>query len=396
MSAEGVSSFLQEIQKGSIETTVRRLLQLRNAHGKIERDTYNDAIQSLASIGIVMPYAALRKRVSRASKVASDDILPTEEVTISVDGFSGVSTLTPATLPNVDDATDDVDDATDDVDEATAGVSKRGRPKGITDAYKREMDANYKDCVNSITLDYISLVGNQSKRLSPGALCDLVKSKKEEYEIERDISLSTIRSRARPGRQHAPAARGVVSPLVGAEDALVVICIQMGKIRQPLNVSEGIALMNDMIVGTTFEEELICFQEERQLGDESFQRGTVTTGWWRGFKSRYRHRLTTKRGERFACNRADWTKLRNIVQMYDVIYDELVDAGVAIKLDSPVFTDRNGKEVSKNERFGKEQDIKITHNHYILFADETGCNTLQKKDGQVGGTKLIVERGTKP
>ena len=97
--------------------------------------------------------------------------------------------------------------------------------------------------------------------------------------------------------------------------------------------------MNDMIVGTTFEEELIRFQEERKLGDESFQRGTVTTGWWRGFKSRYRHRLTTKCGERFACNRADWTKLRNIIQMYAVIYDELVDAGVAIKLDSPVFTE---------------------------------------------------------
>ena len=113
--SEGVSSFLREIQKGSIETTVRRLLQLRNAHGKIERESYNDAIQSLTSIGIVMPYAALRKRVSRASKQAIDDVLPTEEVTISVEGFSGVSTLTPATLPNVDDATDDFDDATDEV-----------------------------------------------------------------------------------------------------------------------------------------------------------------------------------------------------------------------------------------------------------------------------------------
>ena len=158
--SEGVSSFLQQIKKASIETTVRRLLELSNGNGKIPKHSYNDAIESLTSMGVAITHATLRKRVSRASKVASDDILPTEEVTISVDGFSGVSTLTPATLPNVDDATGDVDDATDDVDEATAGVSTRGRPKGITDAYKREMDANYKDCVSSITVDYISLLGN--------------------------------------------------------------------------------------------------------------------------------------------------------------------------------------------------------------------------------------------
>jgi len=82
--------------------------------------------------------------------------------------------------------------------------------------------------------------------------------------------------------------------------------------------------------------------------------------------------------------------------MYDVIYDELVEAGVAIHLDNPVFTDRDGKEVEEDERFGLKQDIKITHPHYIMFADETGCNTSQKKDGHVGGTKLIVEKGTVP
>ena len=82
--------------------------------------------------------------------------------------------------------------------------------------------------------------------------------------------------------------------------------------------------------------------------------------------------------------------------MYDIIYDELVEGGVAINLDNPVFTYRSGKEVEEDERFGLKQDIKITHPHYIMFADETGCNTSQKKDGHVGGTKLIVEKGTVP
>ncbi len=41
-------------------------------------------------------------------------------------------------------------------------------------------------------------------------------------------------------------------------------------------------------------------------------------------------------------------------------------------------------------------NIKITKPKWILFADESGFNTLQKKDGHVGGQKFVVERGTAP
>ena len=36
----------------------------------------------------------------------------------------------------------------------------------------------------------------------------------------------------------------------------------------------------------------------------------------------------------------------------------------------------------------------ITKPSYILFADESGFSTSQKKDGHVGGEKLVVERGS--
>jgi hypothetical protein len=42
------------------------------------------------------------------------------------------------------------------------------------------------------------------------------------------------------------------------------------------------------------------------------------------------------------------------------------------------------------------QPIKITKPEWILFADESGFNTSQKKDGHVGGQKFAVERGTTP
>jgi len=80
---------------------------------------------------------------------------------------------------------------------------------------------------------------------------------------------------------------------------------------------------------------------------------------------------------------ADWTKMKNIRQMYDVIYDELVKACVAINLDYPVFTDRDGKEVEEDERFGLKQDIKITHPHYIMFAAEKEEELLHDYEGGI-------------
>ena len=56
--------------------------------------------------------------------------------------------------------------------------------------------------------------------------------------------------------------------------------------------------------------------------------------------------LDTRCGEKFAYNRAEWTKLKNIRQMYDVIYDELVDAGVVFVLNCPMYTDIEGNEVT--------------------------------------------------
>jgi hypothetical protein len=107
--------------------------------------------------------------------------------------------------------------------------------------------------------------------------------------------------------------------------------------------------------------------------------------------------IVTKRGKKFALNRSDWTTLPNIKQMYEVIYDEMADARVAVTLQNPIFTDINGKpEDDETKRFGLKQNIKITKPEWILFANESGFNTSQKKDGHVGGQKFVVERGTTP
>jgi hypothetical protein len=70
--------------------------------------------------------------------------------------------------------------------------------------------------------------------------------------------------------------------------------------------------------------------------------------------------------------------------MYEVIYDEMVDAHVALTLQNPIFPDINGKpKDDETKRFRLKQNIKITKPEWILFANESGFNTSQKKDGML-------------
>ena len=78
--------------------------------------------------------------------------------------------------------------------------------------------------------------------------------------------------------------------------------------------------------------------------------------------------------------------------MYDIIYDQMVEAHVAVACDSPVFCNKHGNIVSEDKKYGKANTIKITHPNYIVFADETGCNTSMKKNGHIAGTKYLVKK----
>ena len=98
----------------------------------------------------------------------------------------------------------------------------------------------------------------------------------------------------------------------------------------------------------------------------------------------------------FTCNHAEWTHTRNIKQIYDVVYNEMVDAEIAIAREKHVFTDHKGKEVDENERCGLVQNILIRKPKYLIFTNESGFNTSQKNDGRIGGAKHIVECGTVP
>jgi hypothetical protein len=80
----------------------------------------------------------------------------------------------------------------------------------------------------------------------------------------------------------------------------------------------------------------------------------------------------------------------------------MVAARIAVNLPQSVFMDAFGNIVKKEEanlRFqildiqtnrslGRRSNTKVTHPEYLIFFDETGCNTNLKMDQHYGGQKF--------
>ena len=53
------------------------------------------------------------------------------------------------------------------------------------------------------------------------------------------------------------------------------------------------------------------------------------------------HLIFSKRGQKYELNRDKWTTYANLNEMYSHTYEEMEEAGVAFKLETPVWMDEN-------------------------------------------------------
>ena len=79
--------------------------------------------------------------------------------------------------------------------------------------------------------------------------------------------------------------------------------------------------------------------------------------------------------------RRTWVTHENFENMYENVYNTMVEAGVA-------------EEVSEEIKYetGLPSKFKLTRLEYVVFVDETGCNTNQLNDGRVGNEKFILPK----
>ena len=104
-------------------------------------------------------------------------------------------------------------------------------------------------------------------------------------------------------------------------------------------------------------------------------------------------KINSGKGCKFSCNREDRCTYNNFLNMYKCIYDKMLLAGVAVKIEVPVYMDRAGNAGSVDKRFGRKCTHKLVRPDKCFVFDETGGNTCKKNDGHVSGRKYICQPG---
>jgi hypothetical protein len=167
--------------------------------------------------------------------------------------------------------------------------------------------------------------------------------------------------------------------------------------NQPMDKSDLLCFVNDLIDGTKYQDMLISLKDKLKISQLAEKYVKVGKGYYSGFMKRYRHLLVSKKGRRFALNRSEWMHPKYIKQMYENIYDILVDARVAQKLENYDF-EGNIVPIGSDKQYGFPSDIYIPpeNRDLFFFCDETGINTCQRNDGHNGGKKYIVPPEMQP
>ena len=278
---------------------------------------------------------------------------------------------------------------------AAESRSRGGRPQGTTRDDKQNYEVATVAVTNEIATAFMvekQEAKQEGKRLKSGRLKEIIQDRKNARGLQ-DIIIpySTIRTRVRFNKVICDGKRGLQSPMLSVEPTLLRLVLQMSCIRQCLSPSDGLSLANSMIKGTEIEKEVFAWKEKFCAPAPELGRG-----YWAGFKKRDEHLLVSVRGQKYALDRNNWTTYANFALMYLHIGEEMEEAQVAVKLDDPVWMDKDGNIVEEGQAFGQKVTHRITRPDMFLVGDEVGGNTSQLGDGNIGGKLMLCERGTVP
>jgi len=233
---------------------------------------------------------------------------------------------------------------------------------------------------------------NRNRKVKRGTLSELIERMKRERGADFEIKQHTIRRRIIRQKLFHTHRGGHRSPLEEIEHVAVSIMIQMARIRQPLTPSKGLSLINNLISGTEYEDRLVKWKQKYTVNSLP----TVSRGYWYSFMKRNRHRIVSKRGQKYELDRQNWTTYANFADMYNHCSHEMEHAGVAKRLEEPTWMTRDGVQCTADDAYGCKVTHAIIRPEMCLCGDEVGGNICMAGDGHIGGELFLAERGTIP
>jgi hypothetical protein len=349
----------------------------------------------------------LEYRIAMAKKGKCVKNLPGAKQHLFQFDSGSISTGTGDKATNGCDDTERTDPSTDisdltkstiNTDEAVVEIEKPkrkgGRPKGSTDENDRLHDIAI---AKALTIAATKCFEAKQKALESGegkvkegTYKQLIAETELECGLEPgDVKFETVRSRVM-AKNPSGTALQCVSPLYMIEPLLSDFVVQLARLGEAQTKYEIFDLANDLIKKTVHASAYIEFCEKRQIY-KNWEESIVGERWYRNFMKRYEHKIKRARCRVQDNNRRSYCTYENFCNMYDCVYNNMVEAGVAIKHEEEVMFDKNGHiTTDEKEMYGRPSKYQIIRPDRCVFVDETGCNTNCKNDGLIGGQRLVT------
>ena len=89
------------------------------------------------------------------------------------------------------------------------------------------------------------------------------------------------------------------------------------------------------------------------MNKESINFGLLGRKYWTNFMRRNKDKISSQVGIQLASNRKDWCTYANFKRMYTLVYQQMLEAGIAVKLPEKTWMDQHGNIVEiEEEAFG--------------------------------------------
>jgi hypothetical protein len=141
-----------------------------------------------------------------------------------------------------------------------------------------------------------------------------------------------------------------------------------------LTKTSVLALANDLIADTEYWENLKAYKEQCKIPVDK-----LGGRWYTGFMTRQEAILRCHKTRIKDVKQRTWVTEENFAMMYDNVYEAMVEAGVAVRLEAEVGSEG-----------GRPTKYQLVRPEFVLFVNETGCNTNQKDDGHVGSELFVL------
>jgi hypothetical protein len=273
-----------------------------------------------------------------------------------------------------------------------------GRPKGSTKKTKRAFTENEQKALkmaSDMLLEAKVQAEANGKKCAKGTLKNIIAYVEELHLLPQGtINPDTVYTRVKSGN-HEGIHSQRISPVDPVEPLLVDWICRMSRMGEAFSKYEIMDLADEIIRYTEYAEDLIEFCDKRGITKdmENSEERLLGNRWYVNFLKRHDEEL--KRGKcRIQDNkRRTWCTIENFLNMYECIYESMVECGVAVKLDEEKMFDKNGNITEDpEEMYGRPSRYHLIHPERCLFVDETGCNTNQKDDGHQGGKLYVLDK----